>query len=218
MLGDFFHNLRSALDHVVVASIPKAKQSESTGYPFTSTDLWRAHPNPQVMANLTKARDDFERRISGIDPRARAFIISSQPYHLGKAAERSTLGLISRIDNADKHRQLAAVGGGIRRVSAGFTMRGLAASVRRDMGFGVSSFAKDDTLVGWQLPKSALAVEPPLKPSEVDMKFRGAAVIFIKIATGGKGRDTYFPLYLTINTARQEIRRVLKALEPYTIS
>ena len=40
ILGDFVHNLRSALDHIIVASVPRKKR-KSAGMPIIVSDIWK---------------------------------------------------------------------------------------------------------------------------------------------------------------------------------
>ena len=44
MLGDFVHNLRTALDHVIVACVPRQRQ-KSASFPILYEDIWARDKN-----------------------------------------------------------------------------------------------------------------------------------------------------------------------------
>ncbi len=69
MLGDFIHNLRSALDHIIVAaSLPKYRKNAA--FPIAFEDLWELDANGQFVAKHAEARQKFQTAVNGLDPRA----------------------------------------------------------------------------------------------------------------------------------------------------
>ena len=55
MLGDFIHNLRSALDHIVVAGVPN-KRRKSAGFPIHLDPIWDKAPDGQFVIKDDAAR------------------------------------------------------------------------------------------------------------------------------------------------------------------
>ena len=218
MVGDFVHNLRSALDHVVVASIPKKARSSFTSFPWTSVDIFAKRANGEFVIKNDGARQEFERAIRGVHPDARAIIISLQPYHAGPEAHRMVLGLISRLDNADKHRELTTVGAGLLNLWAEATYRGTTRKITRT-SLADWQFADGGAVIGWRDPAHpAVRPEDAIKP-EVYVDFGGTATIFIRVTRmdGKKAPTVSFPLSPTMVRAIRTVRRTLRILEPFAL-
>lgn len=103
IVGDFAHNLRSALDHLVwqLVILSGKKPSGENQFPIctTGTRYWcaRKDGSPSVR----------DRMLRGVDERYRAIIDRMQPYRGGhESAERSPLAVLSTLSNTDKHRLL----------------------------------------------------------------------------------------------------------------
>lgn len=102
LLGDFVHNLRSALDHLVWQMVLAmgGTTSDATGFPILST------------------REDWERRIlipqsrgkqhplSGIDDRTLEDFEALQPYNTQGKDRRNGLAILRSLSNTDKHQVL----------------------------------------------------------------------------------------------------------------
>lgn len=216
MLGDFIHNLRSALDYIVVASVPRRRQ-KSAGFPISLEDIFATDDDGNFVVNDPERRENFETAINGLPQEARALVISTQPYHLGAESYRHILGIISRLENADKHRQLITVGGGVQDIAATFYLRGTTATdLFTDFGFK-DEFAKDDTIVGFDMVADFPMPDGTIvQPSEVNMEFTGTAKIFIKITrVGGNEPPSDFPLRLTMLDAMNQVRWILRLMKPY---
>ncbi len=215
-LGDFIHNLRSALDHAYYACIPPKERSNATSFPMTSISFLAKDAHGNFVSKDADARDAYERSLRGLDPKARTIVEAAQAYHLGDQAYRWILGIITRLDNADKHRQLTLVGAGVKYLVAETTIRDQVGALIHN-SFRHGDFAKDDTVVGWQLPAFWLPPEYPA-PSEVQMEYAGAAEIHIKVTRVGVNQTLAdFPLELTITECLREVRRILRLLEPFAI-
>jgi hypothetical protein len=213
MLGDFIHNLRNALDHIVwAASLPKYRSHAA--FPVAFEDLWELDADGQLTVKHAEARHNFETAVKGLDPRAIALVIAAQPYHVRDQAHRWTYGIISRLENADKHRRLIAVGAGVQNVMSEISLRGRTAPIKGP--FLTGEFAYGGTIVGFRLPPSAPGLEPPVRPSEMQMKYSGTALIFVKI-TGVRGNQTpsEFPLYSTMLLCLRDVRFLLRLMEPF---
>ena len=207
VIGDFVHNLRCALDHVIVAAVPK-QERKNAGFPFSYVDIFEQDSTGEFMVEYDEARKNFERSITGLDPDARAILISAQPYWMGTNAHLSTLGIISRLDNADKHRMLAVIGTGVRNLVATATAK--RQTVQLVHRIDPRAFVEDGTVAGWNVPDY-------LTPSEVRMEYSATTVVHVKM-TGVRGNEPRysFPIGITVVMALREVRRMLQHLEPFT--
>jgi hypothetical protein len=98
--GDVIQNLRAALDHLVWAATPEAKQTTSTAFPiFTDPARFRASGTPQYADVDSKMAETIERM---------------QPFDATPTApDLDLLAILHRLSILDKHRTLATVVGGI---------------------------------------------------------------------------------------------------------
>jgi len=102
MLGDYVHNLRSALDHTAYALA--RKPTRQTYFPIFE-DRQQA---------LLKRRDPITRRrrrrfnitVNTMPRDAIKILRAIQPYQRGKAAKGDILWLVHELDIADKHRHM----------------------------------------------------------------------------------------------------------------
>jgi hypothetical protein len=92
MLGDFIHNLRSALDYIVVACVPKQRRKYA-GFPILFQDIFATDKNGKFVVNDAELRERTETAIEGLHTEARALIIRLQPYQHGVNAHLNILGL-----------------------------------------------------------------------------------------------------------------------------
>lgn len=92
ILGDFAHNLRSALDHLVcqLALLNGPSDCKTTQFPICSSHGEFKRHEPSWLKGLSATHiADIERL---------------QPYHAGKLADHHFLTLVHGLDNVDKHR------------------------------------------------------------------------------------------------------------------
>jgi hypothetical protein len=89
IVGDAIHNLRSALDHLVWQLVLANRKHPTTKNSF-------------IIEDPAKESDSrtFDRKVEGIDTRAKELIRAMQPRNSGD----HTLWHINELDNADKHR------------------------------------------------------------------------------------------------------------------
>jgi hypothetical protein len=121
MVGDFLYNLRSALDHVIVASVPAGRRYKAS-FPIVYRDLWEKDDEGEYVIEDDEGRARFDAAIEGVEPIVDGIIRSCQPFVLDQYSDdegplggpRHQLSLISRLENADKHRELVSVATGIR--------------------------------------------------------------------------------------------------------
>lgn len=94
ILGDFAHNLRSALDHLIcqLALLDGAASCDTTQFPICSSNGQFKRHEPSWLKGLSATHiADIERL---------------QPYHAGKMADHHFLTILNYLDNVDKHRVL----------------------------------------------------------------------------------------------------------------
>ena len=225
MLGDFVHNLRSALDYIVVACVPKQRR-KSAGFPILFQDIFAKDINGNFMVNDADGRDRFESTIKGLHPEARAFIIKLQPYNFGVLANVITLGLISRLENADKHRRLITLGCGGKDCTIDFTTRGLPEPITYHRYLDTETqILYDDTVIPYDLPPDWPSNGMPhpdgsfIQPSDMEMHLTVTAKILVKVSRigGNQPPDTHL-LDLFMGSALFEVREILKRLEFFVVS
>jgi hypothetical protein len=91
IFGDFIHNLRSALDHLVwqLILLDGGSPDRDTCFPVASSSSEFQHMT--------------ERALQGLRPEHVTRIEALQPYHAGDRAEGHLLTLLPRLSNTDKH-------------------------------------------------------------------------------------------------------------------
>lgn len=91
VIGDFAHNLRSALDHLAGWLVVRNRgvPTKDTAFPIL---LRRPRGPLQITPRI------------GVEPMA--LIESLQPYQTPDRAERHKLAVLREINNTDKHRSL----------------------------------------------------------------------------------------------------------------
>lgn len=205
IVGDVIHNVRSALDHLVVANVPNNRRSKA-GFPIFTTrpfddqgDLLDNEVG-EAWAKLTK----------GLIPIHRAIIEHLQPYqpadqevidfcnqHGLHPKELAGLALLSKFDNADKHRRLLTVAQGLDEGAVVRVRHGVQVET-----FTTSTFCED----GAEL----LAVNFSERPddSKVDVEVRGTVRVALQVSNKGVSR-----LPGTLERLIQYGRDIAKAFE-----
>jgi hypothetical protein len=94
-VGDFVHNLRSALDHLAwqLVVVSNAKPSHRTQFPIFTTE-------PVGGAPLAK----WESMVVGMNDPILKCVRQVQPYTAGSGAKETGLAILNRLSNEDKHR------------------------------------------------------------------------------------------------------------------
>ncbi|MFC1909053.1 hypothetical protein ACFLXD_04265 [Chloroflexota bacterium] len=218
MLGDFVHNLRSALDYVVVACVPKQCRKHAS-YPIIFQDIFAKDKNGEFVVKDTQSMENFEVAIKGLHPKARAIIISLQPYNLslfGRKVDPNliTLGIISRLENADKHRQLITIGCGGRDFTLNFTVPSMPQlppiPYHKILATG-SDTIDDNTIIPYNFPTELSSI---IQPSQVDMHLTGTVKILVNVTrTEGNQPPLRFLLDSFMDSALYEVSGILKRLE-----
>jgi hypothetical protein len=110
IIGECLYDLRSALDHLAVAMAPKNRRS-SAAFPVEWADPWEKDAAGAFVHDDARRRS-FTSKVKGMPAEAVEMIKEAQPYQR-EHPELETLGLLSSLQNADKHRQLVAIGHGL---------------------------------------------------------------------------------------------------------
>ena len=122
LVGDFAHNLRSVLDHIVYSLVV-----EATGaIPKSNTIQW------PVLISPNKKK--FRKQTKGVPDAAAAIIDSHQPYHAtasGSAPKEHPLWQLHILDIVDKHRRVPV---NEREFKAGFPTLSLSADFTKESG------------------------------------------------------------------------------------
>lgn len=220
MFGDFIHNLRSALDYVVVACVPKQRRKHA-GFPILFENIFAKDENGDFVVKDAELRQNFDTATDGLHPEARAFIIGLQPYHQGANAHRNILGIINRLENADKHRQLTMIGGGGREFTAYFSLCGSIEFKYGEILAKGRDFLKDNTEIRYSLPVDGIPHPEGalVKPCEMDMHLIGTAKVLVKVTRvrGNQPADV-FPIDSIMDMALSDVKQILTRLECFVRS
>jgi hypothetical protein len=110
VIGDFIHNMRSALNHLAASCAPR-ENWRMVQFPIFETDPFELDPaTGKPLADRQRSRDAWERQIRGMSDEAVAALKGLQPYYLGP--DDSTfhgLTLVEELSNTDKHRELVVL-------------------------------------------------------------------------------------------------------------
>jgi hypothetical protein len=174
IVGECLYDLRSALDHLAVAMAPRNRKA-SAAFPVEWTDPWERDAAGNFIYGEERRRS-FDSKIKGMPEEAVETIRAAQPYQR-KNSELETLSLISRLENADKHRQLIALGNGVMNARSIVTVGGEA--IKQE----TAGFRPD----GAEIAKFGFNNRVP-RESEVTVTVSGTASVAIRVA----GVDGYF--------------------------
>jgi len=216
MLGDFIHDLRSALDWVVVACSPR-KHRYKAGFPILLKDIFAKNANGDFVFGDTE-RKSVEACLRGLCPEARAYVMRLQPYNLGTSTPRAILGLISRLENADKHRELITVGCGGQDFIGSISYLDFLGrfEVGGDPLTTEGTAIKDNTVIGYTLDPKVLSL---VHPSEMNMHLTGTVKVFVEVARPDADQppDVYL-IDTLMDSALSSVKRIVKRLEPFVRS
>ena len=188
VFGDFLFNVRSALDHIAVACAPRARKREA-GFP-----LYQERPAGQDAAR-------FERMTRGMPPDALAVIEYEQPYNVhNRTADVGpqsveALYTLNALQDADKHRSLAAVASGITHPQVQISWAGEVMGILtpRYVAPGEQLVRYDE--IGNRMPYSEVTVDVRGRPQVVVKISGGEDFELMDVAGGilGRVRDRVIP-------------------------
>ena len=179
MVGDVLHNVRSGLDHLVGANVPR-KRRRQAGFPIFMEspfgedgepldndrgDAWKKLTTGLPKPLLAQVR--FIQPFNGPPPETAAFCVANglEPNEI------QALAILSRLDNADKHRELIVVPWGLEDGTITYRCPGTEA-ITQDMGDG---FVPD----GAELPSVNLDSVP--QGAEVSVEVEGTVRIAMEV-------------------------------------
>jgi hypothetical protein len=176
IIGECLYDLRSALDHLAVAMAPR-KRKANAAFPVETTDPWERNEAGDFVYG-DERRQSFTSKVKDMPPEAVKMIIKAQPYQCENSG-METLSLISRLENADKHRSLIAVGHGV------MNARSVVTAAEETIKQETAGFREN----GAEIAKFGFRDRVP-DESEVTVEVSGTAAIAMKVA----GTDGYFAM------------------------
>jgi|HubBroStandDraft_4_1064222.scaffolds.fasta_scaffold237795_1 hypothetical protein len=210
--GDVVHNVRSALDHLAVSVAPSSRHRNAS-FPIQTQPIWRKDGRSYVVRD-SMARRHWRAAVSGMSADACRFIESLQPYHDSRP-DQSVLALLSRLENADKHRQLNVLTVGLTKITVWGTARGRTKELTIERP---EHFVTED---GEELAHFYGRGGPALRNPEVDVQVRGTPLITTKVAEldKRKGRPAEFmPLGELLESIIATVRgAIFPGLEPFVV-
>lgn len=191
MIGDFFHNLRAALDHVVSAHVPPTRRDASS-FPIRLHDPWEQDSRGRYI-RPDKARRSFDNAVAGLSSNAVALIKDLQPYRRGpanpndpKAVYKDVLAVVSKIDNIDKHRQVTTTLEGVESVRTQVLISGNDVSDRLRADGALLETNTPERMVKTDTPVTMfIANSPDMPESEVQVNVSGTAVVAVYVEDFG---------------------------------
>lgn len=177
IIGDCLHGLRSALDHLAVAMAPR-KRKANAAFPVETTDPWQKDAAGNFVYPDAR-RDSFMSKVQGMPAEAIELIKTAQPYQR-QNSELETLSLISRLENADKHRTPISIAYGV--MDARSVVRARGDIITQ----GTDGFRPD----GAEIAKFGFPGQAAPRESEVTVEVTGTPSVAIKVP----GIDGYFTM------------------------
>lgn len=199
IVGDVLHNARSALDHIVVASVPSSRRPKAS-FRIEFQDIFARSEDGSYLVKDDEARTRFDSALRGIHPDARTLIETFQPYRMGaQKVFVDPLGILSRLENADKHRALLTLGSG---VHDGKTIVRVRDTVTEQNPFG---FRGDGAII------ANFRVAKGVQESEVNVEISGPMKVVIKV----RGVPGVFEVMDTLEFVLLAVKDMLAWLDPY---
>lgn len=188
MLGDFFHNVRAPLDHIVSAHVPPSRRAGSS-FPIRLEDPWEKDLTGGYV-HPEKTRRSFDSAVNGLSGDAIAFLKELQPYRRGpanpddpKAIYKDVLAIVNKLDNVDKHRELTTMLEGIENITTRVSIRGNDVSDRLRAD---GALLETGGMVKAGTPVTMFITDDPdLPESEVQVDVSGTAVVAVYIEDFG---------------------------------
>ncbi|MGZ4793389.1 MAG: hypothetical protein ACXWBO_16165, partial [Ilumatobacteraceae bacterium] len=103
IVGDFIHNVRSALDHQAAALVPIERRGETT-FPIMFVGVWES-PRPDDDGLMISQRKRRTKAVKGMDPDAVTILkrLQSNPVVHLSGPHISGGVILNRLSNLDKH-------------------------------------------------------------------------------------------------------------------
>jgi hypothetical protein len=203
IMGDVLHNARAGMDHVFSAMLPKKRRNSiRAGFPVVRSSIWVDDAGSIHIAN-GKERENFTSAVQGLGADAVTVLCQLQPG-VSQTPECHPLGILSGLENLDKHRDL---------IPLRFLLRNAASVVTRagkNLGGQQPDVCEDGTVV------TKFGFEPREIPpeDEVRVDVHGAPQVGVNIALKN-GRGTGVASELLRILVEDIPRTVFPALEPF---
>jgi hypothetical protein len=222
IIGDVLFNLRSALDHLAVALAPRRRKSKAF-FPIALIDPWKESGADPDSGDIPQNRRSFESAITGMPGEAVAFIKSIQPYNLPPdVADLHFLYVLSRLENADKHRQLILLSRGVQDVALVCSM-----GPRVDVGRAEPGIFEDGAILidmDWQVRITSLSptgwqiatAEALPTHAEMNVQVSGTATVAIKVIRDSRDEEIFEVPQALYDMLKEIEGKILPALEPFT--
>jgi hypothetical protein len=204
-LGDFVHNLRTALDHVAVTNTAPRYRSNATCWPIETRDLFALDDQWQFIHPASDARERYMGAVKGMHFLGKTVIVDSQPYASANP-HTHVIGILSRLDNRDKHKKLIGIEPALRG-SIYIFARGV---LYRTVTLGDKHFYYDNA----EVYTITLREGHTLRDSEVNVECSGPASITLKVSgVEGKVGDLELSLTKFMLVALGTVRLLLRAMD-----
>lgn len=195
VIGDVIHNVRSALNHLAVACVPREKRRRRLQFPIFDED-------PATIEDLKRrktALNAWKSQTEGMIPEARAALQTLQPYN--SVFDNKTLHgltIVEELSNTDKHRELVVTGSGLRNPTVRKFINGIA--------------LRPESVVGDVKDGAQITSEP--FPREVKMKIEGTVLVVVGMGEKGGYAELPSALHAAIRVCRES---VIPTMIPYLL-
>lgn len=107
IVGDFLHNVRSALNYLMRGLVPSSRR-DKTQFPIFGRDPFARDPvTRRYVERDPTVRRAWRRCVEGVDAPALAYLKQIQPYNVGpRQGQLHRLVILQWLSNVDKHREL----------------------------------------------------------------------------------------------------------------
>jgi hypothetical protein len=180
VLGDVLFNLRSALDHLAVAIAPRNRRWNAS-FPIERVEFWEEKDDELIIPNAD-AWGRFCSDVKGMPPEAIQHLKEFQP--LGDEGETHPLHLLSRLENADKHRELVLLTSGLTTVTATISVRGDTLAQPMPEPEGATGLVDD----GWQVIHAGWG-GTPLRDDEITVTIAGMPHVTVPVIEARNAPD-----------------------------
>lgn len=118
IIADAVYNLRSSLDHLMGALVPKTQRSKVI-FPIFFEGVWESGPEGE-NAQRMKERGRWASDVKALPADAIAVLKGLQPSN--QAGDDHVLAVLNRLSNRDRHHKLPVAAAGLRNAAVEWTM------------------------------------------------------------------------------------------------
>jgi hypothetical protein len=115
--GDFLYNVRAALDYLIAALVPSSERSHVM-FPCLYEPIWQIPFKQGENQDRTDSRQKWNTTVRKMPDEAVTILKSLQPVNeAANFPNFHVLGMLNRLSNRDRHRQLTVLAWGLKDVS-----------------------------------------------------------------------------------------------------